>query len=620
MNRQPASSRSEHSVAGKALLAAMCLVAAARAESPYPPSPVIREIVWAPVDTIVRRAVGSDNWPLTWADDDSLYTTWGDGRGFEPMVPQKLSMGFARIDGPAAFFVGVNIRSDAEQLGSGRAGRKGWGMLCVEGTLYLAMGHADGKGGQSQLAWSRDHARAWEFADWVFPQFGLVGFVNYGRDYGGARDGYVYAYSHDGPLADTPANRFVLLRVPKDRIIDRKAWEFFERRDEAGRPVWTTDVDRRGAVFSHRDACLRSAMTYNVPLRRYLWCQQIPAPRGSQDRGDTRFEGGFAIYDAPEPWGPWTTAFYTERWDVGPGEHGDFPAKWISPDGRELHLVFSGDDAFCVRKATLVLASQEAVGPVPEALREKLRLAPFYQKHLDVGGLPIVGSAKVSDDALREAAWIIRRMLTGRDDILHTLAANRVRVAVMAWNEFTTDIPEHSRLTPKAYWDRRARGLGAAPNAPAVSCGEENLLCLPGDPYHTENILIHEFAHTIHEMGLSRLDPTFDLRLNTAYEHAKEQGLWPKTYAITNRHEYWAEGVQCWFDNNRENDSSHGPINTRAELEQYDPALARLCEEVLGAGSWRYKKPTERDEADRSHLAGWDPSDSPRFQWPARGE
>jgi len=265
-------------------------------------------------------------------------------------------------------------------------------------------------------------------------------------------------------------------------------------------------------------------------------------------------------------------------------------------------------------------AIRERVTPVPEAVRERLGLAPFYQKHLDVGGLPIVGSANVSDHALREAAWIIRRILGGRDDILQALAANRVRVAVMAWNEFTTDIPEHSRLTPKTYWDRRARGLGATPNAPAVSCGEENLLCMPGDPYHSENILIHELAHTIHEMGLSRLAPTFDSRLNTAYEHAKEKGLWPRTYAITNRQEYWAEGVQCWFDNNRENDSSHGPINTRAELKQYDPALARLCEEILGAGSWRYKKPMERNEADRSHLAGWDPGNLPRFEWPARGE
>ena len=331
----------------------------ATSSSPYPPSPVIRKMVWAPVDTIIRKAAGGDNWPITWADDDAIYTTWGDGWGFEPKVPKKLSMGFVRIVGAPGDFTGTNIRSPAEQLGSGRSGRKGWGIISVDDVLYLWMGHADRKGGRAQLAWSGDHAQTWTFANWQFQQFGLMGFVNYGKDYEGARDNYVYCYSHDGPLADTPADRFILMRVPKNRITEQGSWEFFERTDQAGQAVWTSDPDRRRAVFYHADCCLRSAMTYNEPLRRYLWWQQIPAPKGSTDRDDTRFEGGFAVYDAPQPWGPWSTAFYREAWDVGPGEHGDFPAKWISADGRELYLVFSGDDCFSVRKATIVLAEQD---------------------------------------------------------------------------------------------------------------------------------------------------------------------------------------------------------------------------------------------------------------------
>ena len=70
--------------------------------------------------------------------------------------------------------------------------------------------------------------------------------------------------------------------------------------------------------------------------------------------GDARFRGGFGIYDAPEPWGPWATVFYTEKWDVGPGESSSLPTKWMSPDGQTAYLVFSGDDCFSVRKATLV--------------------------------------------------------------------------------------------------------------------------------------------------------------------------------------------------------------------------------------------------------------------------
>jgi hypothetical protein len=343
-------------------LFAACLFAAAVAPTlraadpvpPVPPSPVVAGIDWAPKESTVRRARDGDNWPVTWADDDALYTTWGDGTGFVPKVERKLSLGFARVTGGPDDFTGANVRSPAEQLGDGRKGKKGWGILSVGGTLYLWLGHADNDGAAMQLAWSGDHARTWTFAGWRFDEFGMVGFVNFGKDYAGARDDFVYAYSHDGPRADTPADRFVLMRVPKARLADRAAWEFLEK-VEGGRPAWTADVRRRGAVFTNPDGCLRSAVTYNAGLKRYLWWQQIPQPPGAKDRGDTRFAGGFGVYDAPEPWGPWTTAYHTPKWDVGPGEHADFPAKWMSGDGRTLHLVFSGDDAFAVRRATVRL-------------------------------------------------------------------------------------------------------------------------------------------------------------------------------------------------------------------------------------------------------------------------
>jgi hypothetical protein len=323
---------------------------------PYPPSPVIAGIEWAPKESIVLDARDGDNWPMTWADDDAIYTTWGDGTGFAPKVEKKLSMGFARVTGTPDAFTGVNVRSQAEQLGQGRAGKKGWGMLCVDGVLNLWMGHADNKGGMTQLAWSRDHAKTWTFADWKFAEFGMMGFVNFGRNYDGARDAFVYAYSHDGSQADTPADRFILLRAPKDKLTHQDAWEYFVKRDANGQPAWSHDIRQRGAVFEHKGACLRSAMTWCAPLKRYLWWQHIPQPPGvTNDRGDTRYQGGFAIYDAPEPWGPWTTAYFTMSWDVGPGEHGDFPTKWMSTDGKTLHLVFSGADAFCVRQARVTL-------------------------------------------------------------------------------------------------------------------------------------------------------------------------------------------------------------------------------------------------------------------------
>lgn len=270
----------------------------------------------------------------------------------------------------------------------------------------------------------------------------------------------------------------------------------------------------------------------------------------------------------------------------------------------------------------MVLLGQSSVWPaqpqpipevtaVPETLRQEVNLSPFYQKYAYAGPLPVLGSAEVSDYALKEAVWLVRHVLAGRDDILQALADNNVRMVIMAHNEYTTDVPEQANMTPKEYWDRRARGLGGR----IISGAEENLLCFPGDPYSTENILIHEFAHVIQQRGLRSVDPTFNRRLRAAYEQARAAGLWEGTYAGSNVAEYWAEAVQDWFDNNRQNDRAHNHVNTRAELKAYDPNLAALVAEVFGEGDWRYRKPMERDPADRAHLAGYDSSTAPRFRW-----
>ena len=89
--------------------------------------------------------------------------------------------------------------------------------------------------------------------------------------------------------------------------------------------------------------------------------QILPGTEGKKT--DTRFEGGFGIYDAPKPWGPWTTAYFADKWDVGPGETASLPTRWMSADGKIVHLVFSGDDHFAVREARLMVGPTEKSPP-----------------------------------------------------------------------------------------------------------------------------------------------------------------------------------------------------------------------------------------------------------------
>lgn len=253
--------------------------------------------------------------------------------------------------------------------------------------------------------------------------------------------------------------------------------------------------------------------------------------------------------------------------------------------------------------------------PIPPELRAAFDLSPHYQQVVMVDAFPVVGSPQVSAAALQEAAWIVRQMTEHRPEIRQALADARVRLAVMAYNEYTTDIPEHAHLRPRVFWDRRARGLGATPQAPAVSCGEENLLEYPQDPYRGENLCIHEFSHAIDLMAMRKLDPAFADDLNAAYAAAQRAGLWTGTYAISNAAEYFAEGTQAWFDNNRANDALHNDINTRVKLRDYDPTLAALLQRVYGDREWRYQPPSQRPAEQRQHLPAFDASHFPAFAW-----
>lgn len=270
-----------------------------------------------------------------------------------------------------------------------------------------------------------------------------------------------------------------------------------------------------------------------------------------------------------------------------------------------------------------------SVVPV-QALRfdppDKMGVPQFYAQRTSAGGFPIVASAKVSPYALKEAAYLVNLMLAKRPDVRTAMNHSGARLCILAYNEFTTDQPEFARLREQSvkefpgvsgrnYWDARARGLGGSERDPFCSCAEENLLGYPGDPYAAECILIHELAHNIHLRGMVNVDPTFDARLRATYDAAMAGGLWKGKYASVNHHEYFAEGVQSWFDNNREDDHDHNHVDTREELLEYDPRLAEICREVFGDTELRYTKPATRL---RGHLQGYDPANAPAFKWPER--
>ncbi len=246
-----------------------------------------------------------------------------------------------------------------------------------------------------------------------------------------------------------------------------------------------------------------------------------------------------------------------------------------------------GDEAKSLGLWPATATSPLPAAPLPPPPPE-LGLSDFYMKHLDAAGIPVVSSATVRDEALFRAAGIAQEMLAHRPDLLPSIIGAGASIAVIANLERLTEIPEYSNLYvqfPGVDWDVRAGGgLGATTFIPVTSARENNLLCDADDPYQNNDVLVHEFGHSILNLGI-RLMPDgeeFVARLQTAYEQSTGSGLWRFTYAGTNIEEYWAEGVQSWFNLNGPPNSDQNDINTRSELLEYDPGLSSLLREVFG--------------------------------------
>jgi hypothetical protein len=253
-----------------------------------------------------------------------------------------------------------------------------------------------------------------------------------------------------------------------------------------------------------------------------------------------------------------------------------------------------------VQETSLDLGNAK-VSPLPQEIIEKFqnldrrgRFDPnFYKKYLDVGGIAVMGSDKVADEAFYEARYLTSHVLANRKDILDAMAGRNTRLIIIAYEEEVSEVPEYYRADPAAaaQQNRRVRGYGGPT---LTSFGEENLLCFPGDRYSQESIMIHEFGHCI-DGNLKRMDPNWSRDLTQVFQDARSRGLWDRTYSASNAAEYWAEGVQAYFDTCKRSrsgqpDGVHNQVGNREELKEYDPNLFNFIEKTIGHIEWRYTR------------------------------
>jgi len=322
-----------------------CLLAATSVPGdPYAPSSVVKGITfdWSSHD---RCAPGSDNWPVTWAKDDHQYTSWGDGGGFGGDDSLgRVSLGIARVEGDWDDYRGHNVWGGHEAPNEALFDGKSYGILFIDGFLYMwrSPGSDNVSYQSARLYRSADYGASWRAANWEFVMTdGIImpTILNFGKNYDGSRDDYVYHYfiklQDPDRLTVHKPGMVYLLRVPRDALMKRMAYEFFT--GTADKPAWSRRIEDKKPVF--RDPrgvgwCL--SVSYNAALDRYFLCTEH----------DATMQGNIGIFDAPEPWGPWTTVYYTSGFG-NPGEPSttffwNFSNKWLSRDGEVFTMIFTG--------------------------------------------------------------------------------------------------------------------------------------------------------------------------------------------------------------------------------------------------------------------------------------
>jgi hypothetical protein len=314
----------------------------------HSPSQTSKEIVGISIDMSTVQntcpgnglsAPGSDNWPVTWADDDHQYTSWGDGGGFGgDNSTGRVSFGVGRIEGDFGNFSGFNVHGGhaAENENSLPAG-KSKGIISIGGTLYMwRSGDGSDSAGYNieELYKSADHGASWSTVGnpavcWKKSESPPKGFSNlvfgqFGKDYSSipqhalASGGnpYLYIYGFEEKSGDWNAQfpgEMSLMRVLASEIEDKAAYEWFA--GPVGSDSWTSDRTQRKPVFvDSQNGLMRLSVAYILPIQRYVMiCQQV---NRHKDQG-----GMMGWYQATRPWGPFTPIDQQpiDPWSFGSG-------------------------------------------------------------------------------------------------------------------------------------------------------------------------------------------------------------------------------------------------------------------------------------------------------------
>lgn len=356
--------------------------------TPMPKYPTSKLISGVELDKYRIHKGDGDMWPLTWAADGNIYGGAGDNLGSP--------LNFWKISGSPEFFASVyedtiggikvelvdNMPLDPRVYAAGPEVHpvfafKPSGIISVDGILYMSV--SAGNYGEEKYwkrqryinSWiitSSDYGKTWdrEATDQYFFTGQLAGssFLQFGKDYSEARDEYVYAYfpSSDEKVSFWENGDCLLLgRVHKEKILLRGAWEFYAGLGKEDCPLWVKDDNLAVPVFEYPKMTGQNHVSYNKGIGRYImgnysFIDKEGNPRPLHADEVERGPSQLTLFEAPEPWGPWSLFYKDDNWGTYGDYQPNFPTKWMSEDGKTIYMVSSGsydDYNFTVQKLNI---------------------------------------------------------------------------------------------------------------------------------------------------------------------------------------------------------------------------------------------------------------------------
>ena len=259
-----------------------------------------------------------DLWLSTWADDNKLYSGWGDGPGplYDAGPNSGVDCGLVQITGDLP-----NVKPQTQYRQDVNPplaiNDKPSSLIYLDSCLYGQFHSPLGDARIGYLTVSKDYGIHWkrigyfgenekrpeDASPWLrdnHSPFRCLFFINMGQNYSLNTDGFVYALGI-GTEWHWMGLRVFLTRVKRENISDYGKYEYFAGYLKHDQPKWSSQQSAARPVDGLITFGQGSAI-YHPGIKRYL------------------FMTDFDVFDAPNPWGPWTYAGSWTTWMYRPGK------------------------------------------------------------------------------------------------------------------------------------------------------------------------------------------------------------------------------------------------------------------------------------------------------------